>query len=79
MIGFTGYRSGSFDNTFINLIFYSMKQNVQIGTRSNPAPYAAPELAVSSITVEQGFAESTFDFSGDGIQDFTDSGSEWDW
>lgn len=56
-----------------------MKQNLQFGTRSNPVPYAAPEMKVSSITVEQGFAESTFDFTGSGIQDFDDSGSEWGW
>lgn len=56
-----------------------MKQNVQQGKRSYPTPYAAPELTVSSISVEQGFATSGFDFSGNGIQDFQDSGSEWTW
>lgn len=57
-----------------------MKHNVPFGMRSIPAPYAAPELTVSSMAVEQGFATSaTFDFSGDGIQDFQDAGSDWTW
>lgn len=56
-----------------------MKHNLQFGTRNNPVPYAAPELTVWSVSVEQGFADSTFDFTGNGIQDFEDAGSEWTW
>ena len=56
-----------------------MKQTYDFGMKSNPAPYAAPEMTVSSVTVEQGFAESVFDFNGSGIQDFEDSDSSWGW
>lgn len=56
-----------------------MKQNLQLGMKSSPAPYVAPQIAVSSVTVERGFAESSFDFTGSRIQDFENSDSEWGW
>lgn len=56
-----------------------MKQNLQLGMKSSPAPYVAPQIAVSSVTVERGFAESSFDFTGSRIQDFENSNSEWGW
>lgn len=56
-----------------------MKQNLQFGMKSSPAPYVAPQIAVSSVTVERGFAESSFDFTENEFQDFENSGSDWSW
>ena len=56
-----------------------MKQNLQLGMKSSPAPYVAPQIAVSRVTVERGFAESSFDFNGSEIQAFEQSNRVWSW